>query len=203
MKVINFEQGSEEWLEWRRNKITASDAGIILRLNRYSNPAQLWEEKMQLVPAKESNHHMNRGKSLETTARNLFIEYTNIDVESIVVENDELSWMAASLDGIDKSKRILVEIKCPAISGHIEALKKEIKPMYMAQIQHQLYVTDAEMCFYVTYNEQHEQTLSILEVTRDEKFMKNMVNAELEFYQEFIAMFKKPAANWTYKKYIN
>jgi predicted phage-related endonuclease len=107
--------------------------------------------------------------------------------------------MGASLDGIDKSRRIIVEIKCPEISGHQAALNKEIPPMYKDQMQHQLYATEADMCFYVTYNEQHEQKLSILKVPRDEKFMQNMVDAELEFYEEFLCKFKKPPLIWRYK----
>lgn len=200
MKIISVEQGSQDWLSWRKERITASDAAVILRLNRYSNPTKLWEEKMEVIPAQPTNHHMERGKLLEPIARELFIEQTGIHVEPLVVEHDNFFWMGASLDGIDSSRRVLVEIKCPELGGHLEALNKDIKPMYRAQMQHQLYATDAEMCFYVTYNEHHEQKMSIIEVTRDEKFMQNMINAELEFYKEFIGVFKKPPLNWKPKK---
>lgn len=200
MKIISVEQHTDQWLSWRREKITASDAAVILRLNRYTNPATLWEEKMEIIPAKPNNQHMERGKLLEPIARELFIEQTGIHVEPLVVEHDNLCWLGASLDGIDQSRRILVEIKCPEINGHLEALNKDIKPMYRAQMQHQLYATDAEMCFYVTYNEHHEQKMSILEVTRDEKFMQNMIEAELTFYKEFMCVWKQPPPNWKPKK---
>ncbi len=199
MKIIDLEQGSKEWLDWRKSRITASDASVILRSNRYTNPTKLWEDKMEISAPKFSNHHMERGKLLEPIARDLFIETTGIHIDPLVIEHDSFFWMGASLDGIDKSRRIIVEIKCPEISGHQAALNNEIPPMYKAQMQHQLYATEAEMCFYVTYNQQHEQRLSILEVSRDEKFMQNMINAELEFYEEFICAFKKPPLTWKYK----
>lgn len=199
MKIISFQQGSKEWLDWRKTKITASDASVILRSNRYTNPTALWEEKMEIIPAQPTNEHMERGKLLEPVARELFIEQTGIHVEPLVVEHDNFYWMGASLDGIDKSRRTLVEIKCPLISGHMAAMNGEITPMYKAQMQHQLYVTDAEMCFYVTYNEHHEQRMNILEVTRDEKFIQNMIAAEFTFYTEFLCAFKKPPLDWKYK----
>ena len=200
MKIISVEQGSDDWLSWRRERITASDAAVILRLNRYINPTTLWEEKMEIIPNQPTNEHMERGKLLEPVARKLFIEQTGIHVEPLVVEHDNFFWMGASLDGIDKERKVIVEIKCPALSGHEAALNNEIKPMYKAQMQHQLYATDAEMCFYVTYNENHEQKLSILEVSRDEKFMQNMIEAEFAFYDEFLSVFRKPPLNWKYKK---
>jgi putative phage-type endonuclease len=196
MRLIDLEQGSEEWLQWRSERITSSDAAVILGLNKYSNPNKLWHEKMGLVPRKITNHHMERGKLLEPAARELFIETTGIDVVPMVVESSELFWMGASLDGIDKSRRIIVEIKCPAWSQH----ENEIVPMYKAQVQHHLYTTGAEMCFYVTYIEHLEQKINIIEVSRDEQFMQNMIDAELAFYKEFLCSFKQPPLRWRYKK---
>lgn len=196
MKIIPYEQASEEWLEWRSEKITSSDASVILGLNKYSNANKLWHEKMGLTPPKTSNYHMERGTRLEPIARELFIETTGIDVVPIVVESSEFSWMGASLDGIDKSKRTIVEIKCPAWSQH----SNEILPMYKAQMQHHLYATGAEMCFYVTYIEHLEQKINIIEVSRDEQFMQKMVDAEYAFYKEFLCGFKQPPLKWKYKK---
>lgn len=200
MKIVQVEQGSKEWLDWRKDRITGTDAAVILRLNKYKNPAKLWEEKMEVIPSDPINEHMQRGTILEPVARNLFIEETGIHIEPLVVEHENFNWMGASLDGIDNSRRIIVEIKCPEINGHMEALNKDIKPMYRAQMQHQLYVSGADMCFYVTYNEHYEQKLSILEVTRDDKFMQEMVEAEYAFYQQFMCSFKKPPTTWKYKK---
>lgn len=200
MKIIHLDQGSKEWLDWRKKRITASDASAILRMNRYTNPTTLWDEKMEVISCQPTNHHMERGKLLEPVARELFIEQTGIHVEPLVIEHDNFFWMGASLDGIDKSRRVIVEIKCPEMHGHEAALNNEIKPMYKAQMQHQLYATETEMCFYVTYNENHSQKLNILEVSRDEKFIENMIAAELQFYKEFLSVFKRPPLNWKYKK---
>lgn len=201
MNIIPVQQGSKEWLDWRKGKITASDAGIILGMNKYTNVCTLWDEKGEDAYPKIPNKHMQRGITLEPVARELFIQTTGIMVEPLVVEHDELIWMGASLDGIDECGDIIVEIKCPLIGGHVSGMiYGEILPMYKAQMQHQLYCTGAEICFYVTYNEQHEQKLNIIEVSRDEKFMENMIEAELYFYKEFMCGFKKPPPRWKYQK---
>lgn len=156
---------------------------------------------MDLIPSKPSNVHMERGKTLEPLARDLFIQQTGIHVEPLVIESDNFFWMGASLDGIDNTRKILIEIKCPAIEGHIAALNKEIKPMYRDQMQHALAATEAIMCFYVTFNEFHEQPLNILEVSRDEKAIENLLEAEEAFYKEFMCgSFKCPEETWKYKK---
>ncbi len=201
MEIVNLIQGSQDWLEWREDRITASDAAIILRLNKYTSPIKLWEEKMRLIPSKIPNDHMLRGQLLEPIARQLFIQETGLFVEPTVAQHSDLFWMGASLDGIDKSKTLIVEIKCPMIGGYTNSLMfGEIPPMYKAQMQHQLCVTGAHMCFYVTYNEQHEQKINIIEVARDESFIQHMVASEQAFYKEFICGFKRPPQNWQYKE---
>jgi len=202
MRIIPVKQGSQEWLDWRKAKITASDASVILRTNKYSNPRTLWEEKMDLISPKRPNKHMERGRTLEPVARNLFIQQTGVHVEPLVVEHDDLYWMGASLDGIDDSEDIIVEIKCPMIGGHLGSLIfGEILPMYRAQMQHALYVTGARICYYVTYNEQWEEKMSIQEVTPDEGFIQHLVEAETTFYKEFMCgSFKCPDTDWRYKK---
>lgn len=195
MIIIPIEQGSDEWLKWRAERITSSDASVILGLNRYSNARKLWQEKMSIAPRQSTNHHMERGKLLEPVARDLFIETTGIDVVPMVVESSEFFWMGASLDGIDKSRRVIVEIKCPDWQSH----ENEIMPMYKAQVQHHLYATGAEICYYVTYVGHLEQKINIIEVSRDEQFMQRMIDAELAFYKEFLCVFKEPPLRWKYK----
>lgn len=200
MRIIPLEQGSQHWLDWRKTRITGSDASIILRSNKYSNPLKLWEEKMDHMPSQPVNEHMERGINLEPVARKLFIEQTGIHVEPLVIENDNLFWMGASLDGIDETKKIIIEIKCPALAGHVAAINQEIKPMYRDQMQHALAATQADICFYITYNQSHEQPLNILEVARDEKAIESLMRAEEAFYFEFMCgSFKSPSADWKYK----
>ena len=46
MKVVDLNQRSEEWLQWRSKGVTASDIPIILGLSPYKTRWQLWAEKV-------------------------------------------------------------------------------------------------------------------------------------------------------------
>ena len=35
MRIVNLEQGTKEWLEWRRQGITATESSVILGLSPY------------------------------------------------------------------------------------------------------------------------------------------------------------------------
>ena len=139
MKIISLAQGSQEWLDWRKTRITATDASVIMGVNPFKNVSTLWKEKLDIVAAPTANERMLRGQELEPVARQLFIEETGIDVEPLVVESDEFYWMGASLDGINDTRKIIIEIKCPSSDTHLLAVDGSIRPYYMVQMQHQLY----------------------------------------------------------------
>ncbi|MDF5232827.1 YqaJ viral recombinase family protein, partial [Vibrio parahaemolyticus] len=45
MKIVNLSQRSEQWLEWRKGGITATDACILLNRSPYKTEWRLWAEK--------------------------------------------------------------------------------------------------------------------------------------------------------------
>jgi putative phage-type endonuclease len=196
MKIISLQQGSQEWLDWRESKIAATDASIIMGLNPFKNVVTLWKEKLSIVAAPPANEHMRRGQELEPIARALFIEETGIDVEPLVIESDKYSWMGASLDGIDATRKIIVEIKCPSADTHLLAANGGIKPYYEAQMQHQLYASEAEICYYVSYNTGCDPKFVVLEITRNEEFIKEMIACEEKFYHDNLCGMKQPEGDW-------
>lgn len=152
MKIINLEQGSQEWLSWRRTVITATDASIILGNNPWSTPYQCWQRKLGLIEEQKSNEAMDRGKRLEPEARVHFINHYSIDMSPAVVESSEFEFLGASLDGISESSNTILEIKCGGSKLHHMAARGEMPQYYQDQIQHQLLVTGASKCFYYSFN---------------------------------------------------
>jgi putative phage-type endonuclease len=152
MKIINLEQGSPEWLSWRKTVITATDASIIMGNNPWDTPYQCWQRKLGLVPEKVSNDAMERGKRLEPEARAQFIERHGIEMQPKVVESTEFEFLGASLDGIDVLGNSLLEIKCGGFKLHDMARRGEIPAYYRDQMQHQLLVTGASRCYYYSYD---------------------------------------------------
>jgi len=152
MKIIELEQGSQEWLSWRKTVITATDASIIMGNNPWETTYRCWQRKLGLIEEKKSNEAMERGKRLEPEARARFIELHGIDMMPAVVESTQIDFLGASLDGMSKDGSTLLEIKCGGDKLHAMASRGEIPEYYKDQMQHQLLVTGAEKCFYYSYD---------------------------------------------------
>ena len=185
MKTIDLAQNSPEWLEFRRAKIGASDAPVIMGISPYKTPYQLYLEKVERIDQAQ-NSAMKRGQEMEAGARKAFeqmyesLYMDKVCVVPLVVQSEKHEWMIASLDGIDIEKGIAVEIKCPGPKDHEIARDGKIPDHYMPQLQHQLAVTGLERMFYFSYRN-GEAFPVILECKRDEDMLKRMVEKEKEF----------------------
>ena len=180
MKIIELQQGTEEWLNWRRTVITATEASIILGNNPYETPYNCWQRKMGLIGEKKSNEAMERGKRLEPEARNQFFERFGIEMIPKVVESTEFNFLGASLDGISHTGHLILEIKCGAAKLHSMAERGEIPEYYKDQMQHQLLVTGADLAFYYSY----DGTDGIcIEVLPDPEWKKKFLPKAREFWK--------------------
>lgn len=47
MLKVTLQQGSDSWLNWRREGLTATEAGVILNQNPNKSPWRLWMEKKE------------------------------------------------------------------------------------------------------------------------------------------------------------
>lgn len=189
MKEIKLEQGSPEWLAWRKTVITATDASILMGNNPWDTPYSCWQRKLGLIEEKKSNEAMERGKRLEPEARAQFIDRHGIQMEPMVVESTEFDFLGASLDGISQLGNTLLEIKCGGTNLHSMASRGEIPPYYKDQIQHQLLVTGASMCYYYSFD--GEDGICI-EVFPDPEFKARFMPKAREFWK-CVALGEPPA----------
>ena len=67
--VNDIEQGTDEWLEWRRGVIGASEAAIIMGDNRRIGRRQLLDEKRGLIEPFRGNDVTREGNLNEPHAR--------------------------------------------------------------------------------------------------------------------------------------
>ena len=189
MRAVKLEQGSQEWLSWRRTVITATDASIIMGNNPWDTPYVCWQRKLGLVEEKTSNEAMERGKRLEPAARAQFIQDFGIEMVPMVVESTELDFLGASLDGISELGNNLLEIKCGGSKLHDMAARGEIPAYYRDQMQHQLLVTGAAKCFYYSY----DGTQGIcIDVLPDPEFKAKFIPKAREFWR--CVAFSEPPA---------
>ena len=187
MKLVNLDQGSKEWLDWRRGFLTASDAAAVMSCSPWETPYKCWQRKLGLIEEKKSNNAMEEGKRLEPIARSKFNQETGFDMVPVVVESSEITFLGASLDGM--CGNAILEIKCGGSNLHDMARKGIIPDYYLCQMQHQLIVTRAEKCFYYSY---YKDEGIMLEVLPDPEFEAKYLSKAKDFWKR-IACFEPPS----------
>jgi len=177
---MKLEIGSQEWLDARRNLITATDAAVILGVSPWKTRLQLYYDKVN-GSVTEQTAAMKRGLDLEPEARKAFENMTGEFVCPEFRIHPELKWMGASFDGINDSG-VLVEIKCPGSDDHKCALDKRIPDKYVPQLQHQMYVAGIWKAYYFSYRPTDSNPCALVMTTADKKFQDKMVDDEKAFW---------------------
>ncbi len=154
MKKIKLNQGSDEWLNWRKTLLTATEAPILMGISPYCTPYKGWLRKTGQAEEQKINSAMIRGQEDEPIARELFIEEMGIVINPCCIESEQYNFLGASLDGISSCGKYIVEIKSNSEKIHNEVRENRIPDYHMDQMQHQLLCTDEtiDICFYVSYN---------------------------------------------------
>ena len=176
MKIHNFEQRTDEWYAIRRGKMSASNAETIIA-NGKGLETYIYNLMAEYYSSAEKENYVNadmqRGIDLEPEAKIEFQFYTGLDIKEVgCVELNE--YILASPDGLIGDDG-LIEIKCPNDSIYFKLLlSNNIKPEYIAQMQMQMYVTDRQYCYFVSYNPNFEKSLYIKKINRDEEMIEKL-----------------------------
>lgn len=176
----NLVQGSQEWLDFRKDKIGGSDVGVIMGLSPYMKPSDLFKEKKGLIPPRPMNAAMRKGQELEPLARDIYEMETNSLVTPTVRVDSERPYMLASLDGLSLFDNVVFEAKCGK-RAYNDAVKGVIAPYYMAQLQHCMHVVKSKKAHFLC---QHPETLKyvMIVVEYDAKFVAKLLEAVDYFY---------------------
>lgn len=172
---------NEEWLQWRRGGVGSSDAPIIMGVAPWdgATPRNLWHEKLTGNSGKQEKYAMTRGKELEPVARTWFENTMNVTVFPKNQMHKDMSWVRASLDGIDLENKVMVEIKCPNKEDHFVAINKKVPEKYWPQVQHQLLVTGLEGMYYCSFDGLDG---AIVEISRDNSYIDFLLEEEQKFW---------------------
>ena len=178
--IVDFEQGTNEWLDWRHDGIGASDASAVMGENRFRSANALMKEKRNPVKKSFQSAAMARGTALEPEARRRYISRTGIKVKPVCVQSTQYDWLRASLDGITEHFDAGVEIKCGR-SAYWSAVKsRSIPEYYYGQVQHIMAVTGLYALDYWCYWPDNPEIL--LTVERDDDYIDRLLNKEQQFW---------------------
>lgn len=196
MIILDYEQGSTEWLAARAGKVSASNFSKIFTATgsrttgdtRKSYLYQVAGERLSGI-AEDSfkNDWMQRGNDLEPQARFAFEQQTGMFVaQTGMVLLDDRAEISCSPDGLIGDNSGL-ELKCPKMSTHIAYLEaKRLPSTYKPQVMGQLWVCDRNHWNFASYHPAIK--LFLLSVDRDDKYISLLSEAVEEFNAEVNAV---------------
>ena len=194
MYLVNLEQGSADWLEWRMGGIGGSDAPIIMGVSPYQKREDLLSKKIvrRFGAVRKTNNGktdaMLRGLEKEPMVRDTYNRRTGRDLQPQCGIHDKLKWMRASFDGLlipDYS--LVLEIKCPNKNDHSSAIEGLVPTHYWPQMQHLLAVSGGQKLHYLSWSENRffgERHFAKVVVLPDPAYQAELIEAEKMFVDD-------------------
>lgn len=197
--MIQIPNTRAEWLEARREGIGASDAGIILGVNKWKSNFDLWLEKTgQKKPEDISEKpYVKYGHDAEPFIRGLFqLDHPELivtyDSPYKIIRNDAHPFIFCTPDGeiVDEQGRCGgLEIKTATIqnSAQWQEWADRIPDTYYCQVLHQMLAADWEFVYLRAHIKAYKKTeireyhIERAEVQDDIEVVKNAV---IDFWQK-------------------
>lgn len=190
MKLINLEQRSSEWKQFRRLHIGSTDCAPIVGTSKYKSARMVWNEKVHGKEEPE-NEFMRLGAAQEEAARFYFGAMNGVTYTPAVGINEAYEWQASSFDGLCDDH--VIEIKCPGEKAFREAQEGKYCDDYDWQCQHHLAVSGMQralLAFYFRRGEEIETQTFWIE--RDEEMINDLIELEKCFYEMYLMAFIEP-----------
>ncbi|EGP7970969.1 lambda-exonuclease family protein [Campylobacter coli] len=182
-KIIDLEQGSVEWLNFRKGKIGASMIASCVGIKgAFSSKEEVRDIILGLKEVYQ-NEAMRRGNEYEPLIRARVEFLHSVSITPVVLQSLENEMFIASLDGIDENG-VIYEFKYS--QDEYDFIKRNKKPSdkYYAQVQFQLYISGKEKCIFVVMNKEEE--IVECEVLRDEAYQEWLVKSVKQFILDYI-----------------
>ena len=198
--IVDWEidQNTEEWIEARRGKPTASSFNkIIGKEGKKSTQRMAYMEKLagERITGRTDDQFysnaMERGHKLEESARQLFKMTTKYDVRQPgIIYKDEDKRFSCSPDGDIVNKPMGLEIKCRELAASIHYLNTgNLIASDFVQIQGSLMITGYESWHFWSFCPGLKPFHLIIEP--DLEYIKTLEGAVLEFCDDLDKLVKK------------
>ena len=196
--MTNLVQQTPEWLEFRKHHVGSSDIAAIVGMNPWKSAHELWMELTGKKEPIQPNEAMLRGLALEPEARIAFETKHDISMMPRVITSKEHEFCSASLDGISFDGKSILEIKCPQSNKTLTlAILGDIEPHYMCQIQWQLMISSANLCYFWVYHPVLGS--AVVKVKPDKDMQAYLLNEAIAFWDLVITNSEpENPANFTY-----
>lgn len=173
----------EKWLKTRGLGIGGSDAAVIMGLNSYKSPYQLWMEKTGQAEAPDlsGNQRIYWGVKNEPNVADWFMEDTGKKVKRLgTLQSREYPFMLANVDRTIIGENAGLEIKTAGVSQAKKWKGDEIPDAYYCQCLHYLAVTGADRWYIAVLIGGNDAIYKVVE--RNEDDIKALIQAEEDFW---------------------
>jgi hypothetical protein len=174
VKVFDCIQRSPEWFVARVGKFTASRAADMMATIKSGEAAARRDLRTQLVcerltgqPQEDPyiNAAMQRGIDKEGDALLAYEALTGLVARPCGFFAHDTLMAGCSPDGTIGDGVGLLELKCPKTATHLDYLKaKTVPKSYLYQMVHALWITGAEWCDFVSFDDRLPPALQVFYV---------------------------------------
>ena len=174
----------EKWLEARAIGIGGSDAAVIMGMNQYKSPYQLWLEKTGQTEAPDlsGNQYVYWGTKNEANIADWFQEETGKKVKRLgTLRSKEYPFILANVDRTVVSENAGLEIKTAGVRQYRKWKDDEIPDAYYCQCLHYMAVTGADYWYIAVLLGGNEAKWKRIE--RNEEDIQHLIMAETDFWK--------------------
>lgn len=173
-----------EWLKERQCGIGGSDVGAILGVNKYKTAFEVYLEKTEpITEVGEQSESAYFGDIFEDVVAKEFEKRTGKKVrrDRKHYKHKEYPFMVANIDRRVVGENAILECKTANQFLSNEWEEDEIPASYLLQVQHYLFVTEAELGYIAVLI--GGQKFIWKQVQRDEELIEMIIEAENEFWK--------------------
>lgn len=187
MAKNTIEMSRQEWLQERTKGIGGSDASIILGLNKYKTPFELWLEKTGQTHVEESQAEAAYfGNLLEEVVAKEFEVRSGKKVRrnNFMLQHPEYDFITANIDRKVVGEEALLECKTASAYLAKDWESEEVPAPYLVQVQHYLGVLGYEKAYIAVLI--GGQKFLWKEIERDEELIQMIFDAEVHFWNHHV-----------------
>jgi putative phage-type endonuclease len=178
MRKINYVDPAN-WHIWRQKGIGSSDAPAVMGKSPWCTPYKLWEIKTGRREPDPQTYPMKRGIEMEPVARREYTNETGILMNKCLVQHPTIGIVRASLDGINETAGVVLEIKCPGKEDHATAVAGKIPEKYLYQCVHLLLASGLTSLDYYSFDGERGV---VVEFERDNLLEQELLYRETIFW---------------------
>lgn len=183
LSVHDAEKDHDKWLRTRDMGIGGSDAAVIMGLNPYKSPYQLWMEKtgQAAPPDLSGNRFVYWGTKNEPNVAEWFQEETGKKVRKLgTLQNRTYPFMLANVDRQICGENAGLEIKTADVRHYKEWKDDEIPDAYYCQCLHYMAVTGSDYWYIAVLIGGNDPMWK--RIDRNEDDVQTLISHEREFW---------------------